>query len=63
MAHLVADNLVLLLVVKRGYCEAPLIVRVDIVVNLSKMRIVLMQRIWSGVFARGFFIGLCEAPS
>lgn len=63
MAHLVADNLVLLLVVQRGYCETAFIVRVNVVVNVSDMRIVFMQRIWSSIVARDILVGLYEAPS
>lgn len=63
MAHLVADNLILLLVVQRRYRETPFVVRVDIVVNLSKVRIVLMQRIRSSVITGDLLVGFHEAPS
>jgi len=63
VAHLVADNLVLLFVIQRGYCKTAFIVRFNVVVYVSNMRIVLMQRIWSSIVARDLFVGLYEAPS
>ena len=63
LAGLVADDRLLFLVVKRGDCKATRVVRLNVEVDISKMREIAMQWIGGHVVA-GFVFVLCgKAPS
>lgn len=61
--YLIADDLVLLLVVQGGNREAPLVIRVHIEVNISKMGKILVNGIWGHIFSRQLLVGLRKSPA
>ena len=62
-AYLIADDLVLFLVVQRGDRKAPLVVWINIEVDVSEMGEILVDWIWGHIVPWQLLVGRCKTPA